>query len=109
KPVLDKVEATDKYTVRFTTKDVFAPFISYVAGAREGNIVPQAVVAEKGDLKSTLVGTGPFKFVGYTAGNEARFVRNDDYWNKDQPLLEELIIKYIPDDTSRLAALKNGA
>ncbi|MDQ3808942.1 MAG: ABC transporter substrate-binding protein, partial [Chloroflexota bacterium] len=59
--------------------------------------------------KSTMIGTGPFKFLGYTPGNEARFVRNADYWNKDQPLLEELIIKYIPDDTSRLAALRNGA
>jgi peptide/nickel transport system substrate-binding protein len=109
KPVLDKVETPDKYTVKFTTRDVFAPFISYIAGAREGNIVPQEVVNEKGDLKSTLVGTGPFKFVGYTPGNEARFVRNEDYWNKDQPLIDELIFKYITDDSSRLAALRNNA
>jgi peptide/nickel transport system substrate-binding protein len=108
-PVLDNVETPDASTVRFTTKDVFAPFISYIAGAREGNIVPQEVVKEKGDLKATMVGTGPFKFVAYTPGNEARFVRNADYWNKDQPLLEELIIKYIPDDASRLASLRNGA
>ncbi len=108
-PVLDKVETPDPLTVRFTTKEVFSPFISYVAGPREGNIVPSEVVKEKGDLKATMVGTGPFKFVDYTPGNEARFVRNPDYWNKDQPLLDELIIKYIPDDTSRLAALRNGA
>ena len=56
-----------------------------------------------------MVGTGPFKFVEYTPGNEAKFVRNADYWNKDQPLLEELIIKYIPDDSSRLAALRNNS
>src|SRR5213078_3665207 len=61
------------------------------------------------DLKAAMVGTGPFKFVDYTPGNEARFVRNPDYWNKDEPLLDELIIKYIPDDTSRLASLRNGA
>jgi peptide/nickel transport system substrate-binding protein len=109
KPVLDKIEIPDQYTVRFTTKDSFAPFISYIAGAREGNIVPQEVVNEKGDLKSTLVGTGPFKFVGYTPGNEARFVRNEDYWNKDQPLIDELVFKYITDDSSRLAALRNNA
>ncbi|HEY3057438.1 MAG TPA: ABC transporter substrate-binding protein [Chloroflexota bacterium] len=108
-PVLDKVEIADASTVRFTTKEPFAPFISYIAGPREGNIVPQEVVTEKGDLKATMIGTGPFKFVEYTPGNEAKFVRNPDYWNKDQPLLDELIIKYIPDDTSRLAALRNNS
>jgi peptide/nickel transport system substrate-binding protein len=108
-PVLDKVESPDPLSVRFTTKEPFAPFISYIAGPREGNIVAPEVVQEKGDLKATMIGTGPFKFVGYTPGNEAKFVRNADYWNKDQPLLEELIIKYIPDDTSRLAALRNNA
>ena len=108
-PVLDKVEVVDASTVRVTTKQPFSPFISYIAGAREGNIVPREVVEEKGDLKAAMIGTGPFKFVDYTPGNEARFVRNADYWNKDQPLLDELIIKYIPDDTSRLASLRNGA
>ena len=107
--VLDKVEIPDASTVKFTTKEPFAPFISYIAGPREGNIVPQEVVNEKGDLKATMIGTGPFKFVEYTPGNEAKFVRNPDYWNKDQPLLDELIIKYIPDDTSRLAALRNNS
>ena len=102
-------DARMRSTVRFTTKEPFAPFISYIAGPREGNIVPQEVVKEKGDLKATMIGTGPFKFVEYTPGNEARFVRNPDYWNKDEPLLDELIIKYIPDDTSRLAALRNSA
>jgi peptide/nickel transport system substrate-binding protein len=108
-PVLDKVETPDALTVSFTTKEPFSPFVSYIAGAREGNIVPSEVVTAKGDLKATMIGTGPFKFVDYTPGIEARFVRNPDYWNKDEPLLDELILKYIPDDASRLAALRNGA
>jgi len=108
-PVLDKVETPDPLTVRMSTKAPFAPFLSYIAGPRQGNIVPREVVETNGDLKTAMVGTGPYRFVSYAPGNEARFVRNPDYWNKDQPLLDELIIKYIPDDQSRMAALRNSA
>lgn len=108
-PVLDRVEVVDPLTVRIVTKMPFAPLVSFLAAPREGNIVPADFTREKGDLKATMSGTGPFKFVEYTPGSEARFVRNPDYWQQGKPYVDEIVLKYITDDQARLAALRSGA
>ena len=107
--MLDRVEIVDSQTVRIVTKEPYAPMLSFLAAPREGNIVPADVVAENGDLKTVIVGTGPYKFIEYTPGNETRFERNLDYWEDDLPYLDGVVFKYITDDEARLAALLSGA
>jgi peptide/nickel transport system substrate-binding protein len=53
------------------------------------------------------VGTGPFKFQSQTRGQELVLVPNKDYWD-GAPKLDKLILKPIPDPTTRIAALKSG-
>ncbi|NKB98260.1 MAG: ABC transporter substrate-binding protein [Pseudomonadales bacterium] len=56
------------------------------------------------------VGTGPWKFVSRRPRDELVVERFDDYWNKDvMPGYKRLIIKIIPEDTTRVAAYKTGA
>ncbi len=56
-----------------------------------------------------LVGTGPFRFVEWRAGEHIRVVRNDDYWRgRDYPLIDEVVWSFIPDSNTRLNALKSG-
>ena len=56
------------------------------------------------------VGTGPWKFVSRSVKNEIRFEAFGDYWNKAQgPTVKNLVIKVIPEDLTRVAALKTGA
>ena len=56
-----------------------------------------------------LVGTGPFKFVEWRAGEYIRAVRNDDYWRgSDYPRIDEVVWAFIPDSNTRLNALKAG-
>ena len=56
-----------------------------------------------------LVGTGPFKFVEWRAGEYIRVERNDDYWRgPDYPKLDEVVWAFIPDSNTRLNALKAG-
>ena len=54
---------------------------------------------------SGVAGTGPYIYDEYVAGEYTRFVRNEDYWG-EKPYWDEIIVKYIPDSTSRLQALK---
>jgi peptide/nickel transport system substrate-binding protein len=51
------------------------------------------------------VGAGPFKYVSFTPGEQSVFARHPNYWRKDEPHLDELVIIDFPDDTARVNAL----
>src|ERR1700746_175804 len=49
------------------------------------------------------IGAGPYKFVSFTPGVELF----DEYWRK-APSVKRIVFKVIPDEATRLAALKRG-
>ena len=50
------------------------------------------------------VGTGPWKFVSRKPREELIVERFEDYWNEDaRPSVDRLVIKIIPEDTTRVA------
>lgn len=53
------------------------------------------------------VGTGPFKFESYIAGNKITYVKNEDYRLEGQPYVDSLEIDTITDENTRIAALMN--
>ena len=64
-----------------------------------------------------LVGTGPFMVRDYVAGSMSLVVRNPNYWMTDPigpgkgnqlPYLDEVRTYVIPDESTRLAALRTG-
>ena len=59
-------------------------------------------------IKNKGAGTGPFKFAEWSPGDKARFVRNENYWNKTEPYLDEVIIQAFPDQQSMATALQAG-
>jgi len=53
------------------------------------------------------VGCGPYNFAEWESGSFARFVRNDNYF--DAPArIDEIFIRFVPDDTAQTAALVAG-
>ncbi|MDA4633292.1 ABC transporter substrate-binding protein, partial [Escherichia coli] len=54
----------------------------------------------------TLVGTGPFKFGEHKPGEYYLLKRNEAYWQKDQPLLDEIVYQILPDRSSAGNALE---
>jgi peptide/nickel transport system substrate-binding protein len=109
---LDKVEAVDANTVKFTLKQPFAPFL---ANTLVGFIAPDSVYG-KLDVKTmrkdpvsdkpTVTG-GPFKFAGRTPGSEIDYVANPDYVG-GRPHFDKMIAKVITDATAATQALING-
>jgi peptide/nickel transport system substrate-binding protein len=53
------------------------------------------------------IGTGPYKFVSYTAGDRLVLARNDDYWGA-KPAWGKATLRIIPNNPSRIAALLAG-
>src|SRR5216684_4346951 len=63
-------------------------------------------VGEDG-FKKAPVGAGPFKFVSFTPGIELTLEAFGDYWRK-APQVKRLVMRSIPDETTRAAAVKTG-
>ena len=60
----------------------------------------------KNPANNTLVGTGPFKFAEYKPGEYYRLTRNENYWQKGEPKLNEIVYRVLPDRESAGAALE---
>jgi len=58
-------------------------------------------------FKKAPVGAGPYKFVSFTPGVELVLESFDQYWRKP-PSVKRLVFRVIPDEATRLAALKRG-
>lgn len=59
-------------------------------------------------LNTKPVGTGPFVFAEYKPGEYYRLTRNEKYWGKGQPKLDELIYRVLPDRAGAATALEAG-
>lgn len=88
-----------------------APYYAYLADFcwPDVMIIVSPTVFIEGDYMnfSGISGTGPYAFDHRESGQYTRFVRNEDYWG-DAPYYDEIIVKYIPESTSRIQALQNG-
>ena len=104
------VEAPDAQHVRFQLKQPWPDFLTFYASATgAGWIVPKKYVEKVGEdgFKKAPIGAGPYKFVSFTPGVELVFEAFDQYWRKT-PSVKRLVFKVIPDESTRLAALKRG-
>jgi peptide/nickel transport system substrate-binding protein len=104
------VETPDPTRIRFRLKQPWPDFLTFygtVTGA--GWIVPKAYVEKVGaeEFKKHPVGAGPYKFVSFNPGVELVLEAFDQYWRKT-PSVKRLVLKVIPDEATRLAALKRG-
>lgn len=100
-----KFRIVGKYTLQAILPKPFAPFL---VNAGIG-IIPKHLLAGKdintADFNRQPVGTGPFIFKEWRAGDHVTVERNPDYY-LGKPLLSKIVYKEIPDANSRLVALE---
>jgi peptide/nickel transport system substrate-binding protein len=104
------VETPDPQHVRFKLKATWPDFMTFYATATGASwVVPKKYVEKVGDdgFKKAPIGAGPYRFVSSTPGVDVVFEAFDQYWRKS-PSVKRLVFKMIPDDSTRLAALKAG-
>jgi peptide/nickel transport system substrate-binding protein len=113
KTLKERVSAVDVVAadrVRFRLKQPWPDFLNFYATATgAGWIVPKKYVEKVGDegFKRAPVGAGPYRFVSFTPGVELVMEAVDTYWRK-RPAVKRFVFKVIPDESTRLAALKRG-
>ena len=70
-------------------------------------VSPKQIEAKNAGQEVIPVGTGPYVYSEYIAGESTTFARNENYWG-ETPYWDAVVSKYIPDATSRMQALQNG-
>ncbi len=97
--------------VRFVLKEPWPDFMAFYGTSATGAgwIVPKKYIEKVGEeaYKRAPVGAGPFKFISFTPGIELTLEAFGDYWRK-APQVKRLIMRSIPDETTRAAAVKTG-
>lgn len=101
------IEAPDDATVVITLNRPDASILS-VLTRRGFGVVPQEEVEANGDLRQTMVGTGPFAFVEFIPNSHLYLKRNESYWQPGRPYVDALEVMVIPEDTARTTALVSG-
>jgi peptide/nickel transport system substrate-binding protein len=104
------VETPDAGRVRFRLKRPWPDFMTFYLNATGAAwIVPKKYLDKVGDegFKKAPIGAGPYRFASFTPGVELVLEAFEQYWRK-APNVKRLVLKAIPDEATRLAALKRG-
>jgi peptide/nickel transport system substrate-binding protein len=103
------VEIVDPHTVRFHLKEPWPDFMTFYGSSATaaGLVVPKKYLEQVGDegFLQHPIGLGPYKFVSHTPGVEVVLEAYADYWRK-VPNIKRIVIRGVPDVTTRLAMLK---
>ncbi|MYB28523.1 MAG: hypothetical protein F4X38_05215 [Acidimicrobiaceae bacterium] len=96
------VDVIDDYTIRINTDgpDPVLPARLYMV-----QIVEPGAAAD--GLEDEAVGTGPYRFVEWVAGDSLTLTRNTDYWGPE-PQIDEVKFVFLPDEQARVSAVQAG-
>lgn len=97
------VAAHDDHTVRFTLREPYAPFLSYL----DMGIVPRHLLERRHDLGNHPVGSGPYRLARWSKGSRIVLEANDDHWG-GAPAIARVEVIVVPDNTARAQAFEAG-
>ena len=104
---IEKVEAVDDLTVKFTLKQPQATFLPTIAMFSSGIVSPTAVKKYGADFSRHPVGTGPFQFEYWRPKQELMLTRFEDYWG-DKAGVEHVVFVPSQESSIRVIQLKRG-
>jgi peptide/nickel transport system substrate-binding protein len=106
-----QVEIVDPHTVRFHLKEPWPDFMTFygTTATAAGIVVPKKYLTQVGDdgFRKHPIGIGPYQFVSHQPGVEMVFDAYPAYWRR-VPNVKRLIMKSVPEGTTRVAMLKKG-
>ena len=109
--VLESVDTPDDVTVEFRFSEPYAPLLQQL-DVTEAPILARHLYEGTDPVESPVnldpIGTGPFMFESYSPDEEIVFVRNPDYFEDGLPILDQVVMRVIPDEGSQVIALEAG-
>lgn len=96
--VLEKVEAVNDTTVKFTLKEVQSTFVNTLVAT---GIVPQHAYGD--DYAENPIGSGPFQLVQWNKGQQLIVKSNPEYYGK-KPFFNKITFVFLSEDAAFAAA-----
>ena len=103
------VEAVDELTVQFNMCKPVPAFPAIIAFTPFGIQPSEHYEATGGgdDILRNPIGTGPFVFSEWVAGESVTFTRNENYWGEQAPF-QNLVFRWSTEGAARLLELQSG-
>ena len=105
------IDTPDDHTAVFNLANP-APYMMRALGSYESPMVPKHLLEgqdiRSADIANKPVGTGPFTFTEWKKGQYIRLDKNPNYWKEGLPYLDRIVGRFIPDASTRTAAMENG-
>ena len=98
--IVSDVVIEDEKTVVVNLKESYSEFLSMMTLA----VIPQS----NDDITGNPIGTGPYKFVSYTPGQNIVMEKYDGYWKEGAPSLDQVTFKFIADVDTAFVELQAG-
>jgi peptide/nickel transport system substrate-binding protein len=106
---LEAIVAEDQHTVRFDLAHPNGAFLNILTMTTTA-ILPMKELDEGSfDPTKEMLGSGPFMVQEHVQDQHWKLVRNPHFYREGHPLIDELVIRILPDDSARIAALRNGS
>ncbi len=107
---IDKVEAVDRLTVRFTLKVPTASFIARLSNGTAGMVCPSLLkrATTKQVTAYDACGTGPFKLVKYNPSEALHVTKFEAYRVKGLPKIDGIRWVPVPENNTRAMMLSTG-
>ena len=106
-----QVEVVSPLVVRFQLKEPWPDFMTFygTTATAAGIVVPKKYLTEVGDdaFKKHPIGAGPYRFVSHKPGVEVVLEAYPGYWRR-VPNVKTLVMKSVPESTTRAVMLKSG-
>jgi peptide/nickel transport system substrate-binding protein len=106
-----RVEIVDPRVVRFHLKAPWPDFMTFfgTTASAAGIVLPKNYLAQVGDdgFRKHPIGAGPYKFVSQIPGIEVDLEAYTGYWRR-VPNVKTLVMKSVPEATTRAVMLKTG-
>ena len=87
--IVSDVVIQDEKTIVVNLKESYSEFLAMMVIA----IIPES----NEDITGNPIGTGPYKFVSYTPGQNIILEKHDGYWKENSPSLDQVEFKFIAD------------
>lgn len=102
--LVEAMEVLDAYTIKIRLKQASTPFLSNIYGG----LIPVVSQRAFATLDTSPIGTGPFVVQEWKPGLHLKLSRFKDYWKKGKPHVDEVVFRFIPEETVRYTALRAG-
>src|SRR5580765_3556911 len=102
---IESVEKDGDHAVLVTSK---RPFGSLPAHLTMLGMLPASAGKNEDAFFQKPIGTGPFRFVSWTHGDQIALTANPSYWKPGIPKVEKVTFRFIPELSTRTAALRAG-